>query len=154
VTCASGIGQRVAPIRVPANGFSPRVGVRTRGAFTWLRKFINFRRWYRMCIEKRLINGGGWSWRWQWWKLFWRWEWCIRVNLLEPSAEVRGVDAVRCAAAGQQLFRLDHYKAALRMQLHAEWREQIRNCAVARSREWRVIACHKEINVSCAACDA
>jgi hypothetical protein len=28
-----------------------------RGTFAWLRKFFNLRRWYRMCIEKRLING-------------------------------------------------------------------------------------------------
>jgi hypothetical protein len=68
-----------------------------------------------MCIEKRLINGGGWSWRWQWWKLFWRWEWRARVDLFEPAAEVRRIDAVWCAATSEQFFWLHDDKAALCM---------------------------------------
>jgi len=43
------------------------------------------------------------DWRWcrQRWKIFWRWEWRAGIDLFKPSAEVRRVDAVRCAATGE-----------------------------------------------------
>jgi hypothetical protein len=108
--------------------------------------------WHRVRIKKRLINSGGWRWRWQWWKFFRRWEWCARVNLLEPSAEVRRIDAVWCAATGEQLFWLHNNKSALRVHLHAEWCEQFCNGTIALPREWRVIARHEEVNVADATC--
>jgi hypothetical protein len=115
---------------------------------------IDLRGWHRVRIKKCLINCGGWSWRWQWWKFFWRWQRCAGVYLFEPAAEVRRIDAVWCAATGEQLFWLNNDEAALRVHLHAEWCEQFCNGTIARPREWRVIACHEEISVSSAACGA
>jgi hypothetical protein len=92
----------------------------TRGALTWLRELFNLRRWCRMRIKERLVNCGRRSWCRQRWKLFWCWEWRARINLFQPSAEVRRVNTVWCAATGEELLRLNDDKAALRMHLYVK----------------------------------
>jgi hypothetical protein len=125
-----------------------------RGAFTWFWKFFNPRRWYRMCIDERLINGGGWSWCRQRRELLWCWEWRARIDLFQPSAEVRRLNTVWCAATGEELLWLNDDKAALRMHLYVKGCEEICNGAIALPRERGVVTRHEEVDLADTACGA
>ena len=73
-----------------------------------------------MRIKKGLVNCGRGSWCREWWKFLWRWERRARVDLFQPSTEVRRVDTVWCAATGEELLWFYDDKATLCMHLYVK----------------------------------